>query len=290
MSSGARQPATASSAESLETTPSSSPTRIRSPNGPAANDSGRRSIVAGSPRAAPADDQSLAGQRAVAVESRVRAEPRFAGDPGRVARRRGPGVGHPDGAVAGACRRRPRTVPRGDRRGDQRRRRADRHDPGCKGSTPPMSHHDGWTSPGGRDAAGRRGGHRRSGRSSRAYPGLAPGGPRRGRVLRSARHPRTTPRGREAGAIPAQSRYGDRPPGGGSPVADLTVHCSNLREKGRQDRAPHRIGAPLRHARSEGSRDRSRPRPSRPEALADVTVPTPVVPHPARSCCRSSPS
>jgi hypothetical protein len=38
-------------------------------------------------------------------------------------------------------------------------------------------------------------------------------------VLPSGTQSRSTPRGREAGAIPAQSRYGDRPLGGGSPVA-----------------------------------------------------------------------
>ena len=39
-----------------------------------------------------------------------------------------------------------------------------------------------------------------------------------------------TPRGREAGENPAQSRYGE-PPSGGSPVADLTVHARTFERK-----------------------------------------------------------
>jgi iron complex transport system substrate-binding protein len=40
-----------------------------------------------------------------------------------------------------------------------------------------------------------------------------------------------TPRGREAGEIPAQSRYGERPSSGASPVADLTVHARTFVRK-----------------------------------------------------------
>ncbi len=44
-------------------------------------------------------------------------------------------------------------------------------------------------------------------------------------------HYRPTPRGREAGAIPAQSRYGDRPLGGGSPVADPRCFARTFERK-----------------------------------------------------------
>ena len=96
-------------------------------------------------------------------------------------------------------------------------------------------------------------------------------------TLRS--QPRTTPRGREAGAIPAQSRYGDRPLGGRKSGRRPTVHCSNLREKGRQDRAIHRISPSLRR-RSEGLRDSSRPSRSyhHPEAPRVSTPRSPFRP------------
>ena len=50
-------------------------------------------------------------------------------------------------------------------------------------------------------------------------------------VLRSAATICVTPRGREAGEIPAQSRYGEHPFGGASPVADLTVHARTFERK-----------------------------------------------------------
>ncbi len=40
-----------------------------------------------------------------------------------------------------------------------------------------------------------------------------------------------TPRGREAGEIPAQSRYGERPSGSASPVAGHTVHARTFERK-----------------------------------------------------------
>ena len=40
-----------------------------------------------------------------------------------------------------------------------------------------------------------------------------------------------TPRGREAGEIPAQSRYGERSSGSASPVADPTVHARTFERK-----------------------------------------------------------
>jgi hypothetical protein len=39
------------------------------------------------------------------------------------------------------------------------------------------------------------------------------------------------PSGREVGEIPAQSRYGERPVKGASPVADLTVHARTFERK-----------------------------------------------------------
>ena len=51
------------------------------------------------------------------------------------------------------------------------------------------------------------------------------------RVLGSEPTICVTPRGREAGEIPAQSRYGERPSGGASPVADLTVHARTFERK-----------------------------------------------------------
>jgi hypothetical protein len=59
------------------------------------------------------------------------------------------------------------------------------------------------------------------------------------RIQRSGSHQRLcyapadvsrTPRGREAGESPAQSRYGE-PPSGGSPVADHTVHARTFERK-----------------------------------------------------------
>ena len=52
------------------------------------------------------------------------------------------------------------------------------------------------------------------------------------RVLRSRPTSSSTPRGREAGEIPAQSRYGDHPNrSDGSPVADPTVHARTFERK-----------------------------------------------------------
>ena len=53
-----------------------------------------------------------------------------------------------------------------------------------------------------------------------------------------------TPRGREAGVIPAQSRYGE-PPSGAEVRSPTHGACSNLREKGRQDRAPDHLTPPF---------------------------------------------
>ena len=50
-----------------------------------------------------------------------------------------------------------------------------------------------------------------------------------------------TPRGREAGEIPAQSRYGERPPESASPVADLTVHARTFERKVGRTRAIHLV-------------------------------------------------
>jgi len=50
-------------------------------------------------------------------------------------------------------------------------------------------------------------------------------------VLVFAGHLVTTPSSREAGEIPAQSRYGERPFGGVSPVADPTVHARTFERK-----------------------------------------------------------
>ena len=63
-----------------------------------------------------------------------------------------------------------------------------------------------------------------------AYPGT-PGSAAGALVLRSAATICVTPRGREAGEIPAQSRYGEHPFGGASPVADLTVHARTFERK-----------------------------------------------------------
>jgi len=84
------------------------------------------------------------------------------------------------------------------------------------------------------------------------------------RVLGSEPTICVTPRGREAGEIPAQSRYGERPSGGRESGRRPHGACSNLREKGRQDRVLHRLTPPFgSRVRSEGSRDPSRPLRSR---------------------------
>ena len=67
-----------------------------------------------------------------------------------------------------------------------------------------------------------------------------------------------SPRGREAGENPAQSRYGDRPFGAEvrSPTRGA---CSNLREKGRQDRAIPRLTPPSSPSKRGVSRSRATP-------------------------------
>ena len=79
-------------------------------------------------------------------------------------------------------------------------------------------------------------------------------------VLGSASTICVTPRRREAGEIPAQSRYGERLSGGASPVADLTVHARTfVRKVGTTVRSAHRTPRSIQR-RSEGFRDSSRPR------------------------------
>src|SRR6476661_4389592 len=78
-----------------------------------------------------------------------------------------------------------------------------------------------------------------------------------GRVVQWPRQP-VTPRGREAGEIPAQSRYGDRPSEGESPVADHTVHARTFERKVGRTRAPHRLTPLPRPSRREGSRAHAR--------------------------------
>ena len=83
-------------------------------------------------------------------------------------------------------------------------------------------------SSGGIRAGGGRGEDGRSRRLAGTYPGRrpAPNG-----VLGSPVQRFSTPRGREAGEIPAQSRYGERPARGASPVADPRCMLEPSRER-----------------------------------------------------------
>ena len=99
-----------------------------------------------------------------------------------------------------------------------------------------------------------------------------------------ARPTSVTPRGREAGENPAQSRYGDRPKRAQvrSPTHGA---CSNLREKGRQDRALHRLDPSVavskRGVRAFADPSATDPSAAHPSRRSPTRVPVPV-----RAPCR----
>ena len=64
----------------------------------------------------------------------------------------------------------------------------------------------------------------------------------------------STPCGREAGEIPAQSRYGERPPGSASPVADHTVHARTFERKVGRTVRLHRLDPSFDPFEARGSR------------------------------------
>ena len=85
-----------------------------------------------------------------------------------------------------------------------------------------------------------------------------------------------TPRGREAGEIPAQSRYGERPARSASPVADLTVHARTFERKVGRTVRLHRLRPLVRPVSKRGVRDSRAP----PTARSARRFPCPAVPSP----------
>ena len=112
-------------------------------------------------------------------------------------------------------------------------------------------------------AGGGRGRHRRDGRCTGTYPDRDAAD--RGCPVRASkcyirgRRLRRTLCGREAGEIPAQSRYGERPRRERESGRRPHGACSNLREKGRQVPCALPDRPLVRAVRIEGSRNSSRP-------------------------------